>query len=80
MTDSIPQTQILSEATIDSLQEVLSLDPEKYTTENRLRVIEAMREWCLRIAQADNAGKRPRAPKIPQQQIAAPTAKAGDLL
>lgn len=78
--NEIPQTQILSEATLESLQEVLSLDPEKHTHEQRIRQIEAMREWRHRVATADAAGKRiSKAPRIAQQQIASPNAKLEDL-
>lgn len=80
MPNEIPQTQILSEATLSSLQEVLNLDPEKYNQEHRDTAIEAMREWRRRIAAADTAGtKIAKAPKVPQQQIAPPSVKLEDL-
>lgn len=80
MPNEIPQTQILSEATLSTLQEVLNLDPEKYTPEHRIAAIAAMREWRDRLAAADAAGKRvPKAPKVAQQQISPTNLKAEDL-
>lgn len=60
---ALPQSQALLEASAeDSLQEVMSRDPEGYTRQDRDRIIAALRAQRERIAAAEAAGpvKKPR--------------------
>ncbi len=57
----IPQSSALTEATVDSLTEVMSRDPEGLSRQDRDRIIEALRAQRARVASADAAGPKPRA-------------------
>lgn len=57
MNGEIPQSQALAEAsTEDSLQEVMSRDPEGYSRQDRDRIIAALRAQRERIASAETSG------------------------
>lgn len=62
----IPQSAALAEATIDSLGELMSRDPEGYSKQDLERVVAAMREQRERLALSAAA-----------QPTKAPRAKAG---
>ncbi len=60
----IPQSDALKEATIDSLTEVMSRDPEGLSRQDRDRVVEALRAQRARLASAaaSGEGKKSKAP------------------
>lgn len=60
---TIPQSSALREATIDSLGELMSRDPEGYSKQDLERVVAAMREQRERLAASAAAApvKAPRA-------------------
>lgn len=57
----IPQSNALAEANPESLTELLSRDPEGYSLQDRLRLIEALRSQRARFIESENAPKAPRA-------------------
>ena len=59
----VPQSNALAEATIDSLAELLSRDPEGYTRQDRTRVIEALRAQREKWAAAEAAAPAKRLAK-----------------
>lgn len=63
----IPQSTAVAEATVDSLAEVMSRDPEGYSRQDRDRIVEFLRAQRARQAAADQAGgsKPKAAPKLP---------------
>ena len=61
----IPHSEALAEATTDSLSELLSRDPFKFTTADRTRVIAALREQRAAWEKAEAEGKSaPKARKV----------------
>lgn len=50
MNREIPQSSALSEATVDSLGELMSRDPEGYSKQDLERVVACMREQRERLA------------------------------
>lgn len=48
----LPQSDALAEATIDSIAELLSRDPEGYSPADRQKVIQALREQRVRWEKA----------------------------
>jgi len=73
----VPQSNALKEASVDSLAELLSRDPEGYSRQDLDRVIAAMREQRARMALA-NAEKaaQPGKPRGPRA-VSGPQAIAG---
>lgn len=61
-TGQIPQSSALAEATIDSLGELMSRDPEGYSKQDLERIVGAMREQRERIA-ATAASAPQKAPR-----------------
>lgn len=57
----IPQSPALEEATIDSLGELMSRDPEGYSEQDLDRVVACMREQRERLAKSAEEGPKPRA-------------------
>lgn len=59
MSEIIPQSNALSEATTDSLAELMGRDPFKFTTQDRGVIVAALREQRKRweAAEAANASK-----------------------
>lgn len=76
----IPQSSALAEATIDSLAELMSRDPEGYSQQDLARVVTAMREQRERLALASTqpGGKRPAPVKL-SAQVLKTSALPGDL-
>lgn len=66
-TGELPNSSALSEANPQSLDELLSRDPEGYSKQDRMLVIKALREQRARYEAAEAAGKAPRASKAPAQ-------------
>lgn len=64
---TIPQSTALTEATPESLGELLSRDPERYSDMDWIKVIEAFRDQRVRWAQAEAMGARsaPKAKALP---------------
>jgi hypothetical protein len=67
---TLPQSTILAEATGDSISELLSRDPEGYSSQDLAKVIQTYRDLRERLAKADSAAasgpKEPKAPKGPR--------------
>lgn len=61
----LPISNALSEASTDSLTEVLSRDPENYSKQDRAKIIEALREQSARWTAAEASGKKPKAATVP---------------
>lgn len=78
MTGIIPQSTALAEATVDSLTEVMSRDPEGYSPQDRDRIIEALRAQRARIAAADAAGEKRPSGKAPKVQLGLAAGKSVD--
>ena len=68
-TPSIPHTDILLEATLESLQEIYSMNPENLTDEHIDRIIAENRAHRIRVEEAERTGRRP-----PRQIKLGPTA------
>lgn len=70
----LPQSNALAEATVDSLAEVMSRDPEGLSRQDRNRIVEALRaqRQRLQIADAEAPTKARKAPKssVPLTTIA----------
>lgn len=78
--DSSPQLPLstaLSEAQPESIQELLSRDPEGYQRQDPARVIQLIRENRERLASANVAGKRVTHQKV--KELPSPTETAEDL-
>ena len=61
MTGTIPQSDALREAAVDSLAELMSRDPEGLQKQDRMRIIEAMRQHREKIAKVEASGEaKPR--------------------
>ena len=58
----IPASNALAEAAPDSLNELFNRDPEKLSTGDLARLVEALREQRKRWAAAEAAGGRGRSP------------------
>lgn len=60
---AIPKSEALAEATVDSLTELMSRDPEGYSSQDLDKIVAAMRAQRERLAtvQAEAPAKRPRA-------------------
>jgi hypothetical protein len=58
----IPQSTALAEASIESLADLMSRDPETHTRDDRDRIVSAMREQRVRL-QADERAKPTKAPR-----------------
>ena len=58
----IPQSTALAEATVDSLGELMSRDPEGYSTQDLERIVAAMRDQRDKLA-ATAAATPQRAPR-----------------
>lgn len=58
----IPQSNALAEATVDSLGELMSRDPEGYSKQDLERIVAAMREQRERLAVSAAAAPQ-RAPR-----------------
>lgn len=56
----IPHSPALSEAYPTSLQELFSRDPEGYQRQDLAAIVTAMRQWRIRLEEAEAAGKKPR--------------------
>ena len=52
----LPQSSALAEASVDSLSDLMALDPEKMTPEHRGRIIVALRDQSARWAAAEAEG------------------------
>lgn len=78
MTGTIPQSSALSEASPDSLTELLSRDPEGYTRQDLDRIISLMREQRVRWEATEAAGPR-KAPKAASKLTSTVTASLDDL-
>jgi hypothetical protein len=72
----IPQSQLLEEASEDSLSELFSRDPEGFTKQDRTQIIMAYRAQRARFEAAQAQGAKP--PKQPKAQ--APSAAAASQL
>jgi hypothetical protein len=73
MSDNIiPFSPALVEATIDSLQDLFSMDPLQYQRQHIEAIVLKMREHRKRLETAAETGVKPRQTRI--QQPAAPTA------
>lgn len=78
----IPQSNALAEASPDSLAELLSRDPFKFTSQDRGRIVAALRDQRAKWEAAEKAeGFKPKATKAPAGKAASLVAKAtsGDL-
>lgn len=73
----LPQSQVLAEATTDSLSVLLSRDPEGYSSQDLAQVKAALRAQRARW-QASEAEKPARQPKASKLALAS-AAKAEDL-
>ena len=62
----IPQSQALAEAEPDSLTELLSRDPFKFTSQDRQRIIAALRERRAAWEKAEAEVAKPKAKKVPE--------------
>ena len=61
---TFPQSSALAEATTDSLAVLVTRDPEKFSSQDRGRIISMLREQRARLASAAAAGKKPGAEKV----------------
>jgi len=75
----IPQSNALAEAGLDSLAELMSRDPEGYSSQDKGRIIEALRamraKWEAAEAQAPKGKSRAKASPETQSSISSETAK-----
>lgn len=69
MTGVIPQSNALSEATPESLGELLSRDPEGYQKQDREKIVKALRAQREKWAAAEASGTRQRATKVPTAEL-----------
>lgn len=60
----IPQSQALSEASADSLTELLSRDPFKFSSKDRERIVAALREQRAAWEKAEAEGAKPKVKKV----------------
>lgn len=75
----LPQSNALAEATTDSLDVLMSRDPEGYSRQDLDKVVAAMREQRERLAKSAAEGPKPRA-KAPGVAVSLKTAVGvGDL-
>ena len=66
MSDPLPQSTALAEASPDSLGELFSRDPEKCSPEDDDKIVLILREQRARYMAAEATGARvPRQPKLP---------------
>jgi len=64
LSGQIPQSQLLAEASEDSLSELFSRDPEGFTRQDRDQIVKALRAQRARFELAEAEGKKaPRQPK-----------------
>ena len=64
LSGQIPQSQLLAEASEDSLSELFSRDPEGFTRQDRDQIVKALRAQRARFELAETEGKKaPRQPK-----------------
>ena len=73
MTDTpaeVPQSSALAEATVDSLAELFSRDPEGLQKADRARIVKALREQRVRWVAA-NGAKPAAKPKSPVKTLQA---------
>jgi len=72
-TAEIPQSSALSEASVDSLAELMSRDPEGYTRQDLSRVVDALRamraKWEAAEAAAPSKPRGPKATVSPQSLV-----------
>lgn len=73
----IPQSQLLAEASEDSLSELFSRDPEGFSRQDRDQIVAALRAQRARWAAAEAEGKK--APRQPKAKAGAPTAVSTSL-
>ena len=67
MTEEIPQSPILSEVRAGSISELFSRDPESFTDEDRIRLVETLRQHRERL-QAAGATTKPKSKAAPTVQ------------
>lgn len=78
-TGLIPQSQALAEASPSSLAELMSRDPEGYSKQDRVRIVEALRADRARREAAEQAsGQRPKVQRVSALTMAS-AAKPEDL-
>jgi hypothetical protein len=67
----IPHSDALAEATIDSLSELMSKDPEGLTRRDRDKIVDYLREQRknFAIAEAQPKAKKPKAEKVPVSNV-----------
>jgi len=70
LSGQIPQSQLLAEASEDSLSELFSRDPEGFTRQDRDQIVKALRAQRARFELAEAEGK-----KAPRQLKAGAAAK-----
>jgi benzoyl-CoA reductase/2-hydroxyglutaryl-CoA dehydratase subunit BcrC/BadD/HgdB len=72
MTSTLPSSDALAEASLDSLQELMARDPESYQQQFLDRVIEEIRKLRERLEAAEAAGTKPRAARVAKPAISTP--------
>ena len=78
LSGQIPQSQLLAEASEDSLSELFSRDPEGFTRQDRDQIVKALRAQRARFELAEAEGKKaPRQPKA--AAVAKPTSSTTSL-
>lgn len=78
MSNEIPQSPALAEATTDSLAVLFSRDPEGLSRQDRDAIIRALREQRGRVEAADKAAPKPRAVAGSKLPLAGSTSKTTD--
>ena len=77
---TLPQTNALAEASPESLSELMSRDPEKFSQRDRALVVAAFREQRKRFVAAEAAGqKAPRQSKTVDIKTLVSTKTPGEL-
>lgn len=76
-TGQLPQSSALAEASLDSLSEVMSRDPEGLSRQDRDRIIEALRANRARLAIADASPERKK-PRTPKATVPLSTKSSGN--
>jgi hypothetical protein len=79
---TIPQTDVLLEATLESLQEIYSMDPETWNERHIERIIAENRALRVRFEEADRLGKKSPKPQrlaVGQEPTAARRKKTGSI-